>query len=103
MGPPIEVRRAHPGRAWRVQTSREVSMSATTAPETQVPSGPRGPGSRRTKTREGWRNRLANFDRHYVPYLLVAPFFVLFLVFGLFPLVFNGVVAFRNWRLDDPD
>ena len=77
-------------------------MSATTAPETQLPSGPRGPVSRRTSTRIGWRNRLANFDRRYVPYLLVAPFFILFLVFGLFPLIFNGVVAFRNWRLDDP-
>jgi cellobiose transport system permease protein len=49
-----------------------------------------------------WRNRLHRFDMRYTPYLLVAPFFLLFLIFGLFPIVFNGVVALRNWRLDDP-
>jgi cellobiose transport system permease protein len=37
-----------------------------------------------------------------MPYVLISPFFLLFLAFGLFPLLFNGVVAFRTWRLDDP-
>jgi cellobiose transport system permease protein len=37
-----------------------------------------------------------------MPYLLILPFFLLFAVFGIFPLLFNGVVAFRTWRLDDP-
>jgi cellobiose transport system permease protein len=32
----------------------------------------------------------------------VAPFFILFGVFGLFPLIFNAVVSVRTWRLDDP-
>ncbi|GAB1642686.1 carbohydrate ABC transporter permease [Krasilnikovia sp. MM14-A1259] len=50
----------------------------------------------------GWRNRLYRFDTTRTPYLLIAPFFVLFAVFGLFPIVFNGVVALRHWRLDDP-
>ena len=36
------------------------------------------------------------------PYLLIAPFFVLFAVFGLFPLLYNAVVSLRTWRLDDP-
>ncbi|SCL49930.1 carbohydrate ABC transporter permease [Micromonospora peucetia] len=49
-----------------------------------------------------WRNRLYRFDVRYAPYLLIAPFFLLFAVFGLFPIVFNGVVALRHWRLDDP-
>lgn len=48
------------------------------------------------------RNRLHRFDMRYTPYLLVAPFFLLFLFFGVFPLVFNGVVSLRTWRLDDP-
>jgi cellobiose transport system permease protein len=43
------------------------------------------------------------FDTKRTPYLLVAPFFLLFAVFGLFPIIFNGVVALRNWRLDDAD
>ncbi|MCI4064668.1 sugar ABC transporter permease [Micromonospora sp. R77] len=49
-----------------------------------------------------WRNRLYRFDMRYMPYLMIAPFFLIFLVFGLFPLLFNGVVSLRNYRLDDP-
>ena len=49
-----------------------------------------------------WLSRLYRFDIRYMPYLLILPFFLLFAVFGIFPLLFNGVVAFRTWRLDDP-
>ncbi|MFL6098664.1 MAG: carbohydrate ABC transporter permease [Actinomycetales bacterium] len=38
----------------------------------------------------------------YSPYLFIAPFFVLFGVFGMFPLLFNAVVSLRTWKLDDP-
>jgi cellobiose transport system permease protein len=41
--------------------------------------------------RLGLRERLA-------PYAYVAPFFVLFLVFGLFPLLFTFYVALFNWN-----
>ncbi|MEH0818706.1 MULTISPECIES: carbohydrate ABC transporter permease [unclassified Micromonospora] len=79
-------------------------MSTTRA--APAPSGRRaapgrggsGPGERRLT----WRNRLYRFDMRYMPYLMIAPFFLLFIVFGLFPLVFNGVVSLRNYRLDDP-
>ncbi|BAL92347.1 putative cellobiose ABC transporter permease protein [Actinoplanes missouriensis 431] len=43
------------------------------------------------------------FDTKTVPYLLIAPFFLLFAVFGLFPIIFNAVVSLRNWRIDEPD
>jgi cellobiose transport system permease protein len=33
------------------------------------------------------------------PYLYVAPFFVFFAAFGLFPLAFTAWVALRDWRL----
>jgi cellobiose transport system permease protein len=49
-----------------------------------------------------WNNWFYRFDTKSTPYLLVAPFFLLFAVFGLFPIVFNGIVALRHWRLDDP-
>ncbi|WP_027344709.1 carbohydrate ABC transporter permease [Hamadaea tsunoensis] len=69
-----------------------------------VTSLPEAPGTERPPARKrSWRHRLLRFDLHYTPYLLIAPFFLLFLVFGLFPTIFNGVVAFRNWRLDDPE
>jgi cellobiose transport system permease protein len=52
--------------------------------------------------RARWRSRLTRFDMVVTPYLLIAPFFVLFAVFGLFPLLYNAVVSMRTWRLDDP-
>src|SRR3954468_24925852 len=55
-----------------------------------------------TPERARWRSRLSRFDMVVTPYLLIAPFFVLFAVFGLFPLLYNAVVSFRTWRLDDP-
>ncbi|GAA1829031.1 sugar ABC transporter permease [Luedemannella flava] len=33
------------------------------------------------------------------PYLYVAPFFVLFAAFGLFPLIYTAWVSLRDWRL----
>jgi cellobiose transport system permease protein len=45
------------------------------------------------------RNRLARLDIKASPYLCVAPFFVLFAVFGLYPLGYTFYVATRNWTL----
>ncbi|MFV2020469.1 carbohydrate ABC transporter permease [Micromonospora sp. LOL_023] len=50
-----------------------------------------------------WSNRLHRFDMRYMPYILISPFFLLFIAFGLFPIIFNGVVALRHWRLDDAE
>lgn len=58
--------------------------------------------SGRKRTSMSWRNRMHRFDMRYTPYLLIAPFFLLFVVFGLFPLIFNAIVSLRTWRLDDP-
>ncbi|MGT2950858.1 cytochrome C biogenesis protein [Streptococcus cuniculi] len=33
----------------------------------------------------------------YVPYLFISPFYILFLIFGLFPIVFAGILAFNKW------
>jgi cellobiose transport system permease protein len=60
--------------------------------------GPPQPKQERAR----WRSRLTRFDMKVTPYLLIAPFFLLFIVFGLFPLLYNGVVSLRTWRLDDP-
>ena len=34
----------------------------------------------------------------WAPYVFVAPFYVLFAVFGLFPLVFSLYLAFQSWE-----
>lgn len=79
-------------------------MSTRAAPARPV--GDRSPGgqgpARGGREPMSWRHRLHRFDMRYTPYILVAPFFILFIVFGLFPIGFNAVVALRTWRLDDP-
>jgi multiple sugar transport system permease protein len=34
----------------------------------------------------------------WAPYVFIAPFLVLFAVFGLFPLAFSGLLAFHTWE-----
>jgi cellobiose transport system permease protein len=45
------------------------------------------------------RHRLSAFDVKASPYFYVAPFFVLFAVVGLFPLVYTFVVSLYDWHL----
>jgi cellobiose transport system permease protein len=45
------------------------------------------------------RIRLARLDIKASPYLYVAPFFVLFAIFGLYPLGYTLYVATRDWKL----
>lgn len=47
----------------------------------------------------GLRGRLSRADTTLSPYLYIAPFFLLFLVTGLFPLVYTGWVALHDWDL----
>ena len=46
-----------------------------------------------------WRTRLSKWDIKYSPYAYVAPFFLLFGLVGLFPLVYTFVVSLNNWNL----
>lgn len=46
-----------------------------------------------------WRSRLSRWDVKYSPYAYVAPFFLLFGLIGLFPLVYTFVVSLNNWNL----
>src|SRR5690606_1806561 len=70
--------------------------AATTAPPAStagpVPS-PAPPSPRRG------RGRLGRLDHTVSPYLYIAPFFLLFFVTGLFPLVYTGWVALHDWDL----
>ncbi|RMB61735.1 carbohydrate ABC transporter permease [Tessaracoccus antarcticus] len=45
------------------------------------------------------RQRLSRADVRYSPYLYVAPFFVLFALVGLFPLLYTFVVSLNDWNL----
>ncbi|MGW5053824.1 carbohydrate ABC transporter permease [Actinokineospora sp. NPDC004072] len=62
----------------------------------------RGPG---VPARPGLRDRLARWDVRFSPYLYVAPFFVVFGIVGLFPLLYTGYVSLFDWELieDSPE
>jgi cellobiose transport system permease protein len=53
-------------------------------------------------SRRGMRMRFRRLDRKASPYLYVAPFFVLFAVFGLFPLAYTGWVSLTDRNLLSP-
>ncbi|WP_007026686.1 carbohydrate ABC transporter permease [Saccharomonospora iraqiensis] len=67
------------------------AVETTTAPEgTSSPSGP------------SWRDRLNRADVRWSPYLYVAPFFVIFGIVGLFPLLYTAYVSlFERGLIDD--
>ncbi len=62
-------------------------MTTTTPRPTVIASkGPPAPARRATRLRQFWPQ-----------YLAVAPFYVLFAIFGLFPIVFSIVLSFADW------
>jgi cellobiose transport system permease protein len=63
---------------------------------TEPGGGPGRPGI------SSWRVRLARLDIKATPYGLVAPFFLIFLAFGLFPLVYTAFVSLHKWSLLSP-
>lgn len=52
----------------------------------------------RPARRVGWGQRLSRWDIKISPYLYISPFFILFAIFGAFPLFFNIVVALHDWH-----
>jgi cellobiose transport system permease protein len=59
----------------------------------------------RTSPRPTLRHRLSRWDVKVSPYLYIAPFFILFGVVGLFPLLYTAYVSLFDWEAgaDDPD
>lgn len=49
--------------------------------------------------RSGWRSTLFRLDTKASPYVYVAPFFLCFAAFGLFPLIYTGWLSFHSVRL----
>ncbi|GAA4458981.1 carbohydrate ABC transporter permease [Phytohabitans houttuyneae] len=71
-----------------------MSLSATTAPPSRgAPSKHAQPRRRR-----GY-SRFTRLDMKYSPYLYVAPFFVLFGIFGLYPMLWTLWMSLHDWDL----
>lgn len=49
--------------------------------------------------RPAWRQKLSLLDVRISPYLFISPFFLLFLVTGLFPIAYTAWVSLHHWDL----
>lgn len=70
-----------------------MSHSTTAAPPT--PTAPPPPGD----TPKRWRLSLARLDLRYSPYLYIAPFFLVFGIFGLYPMLRTAWMSLHDWDL----
>jgi cellobiose transport system permease protein len=64
------------------------------------PSPPSAPPSRRQLGRGA---RLTRFDMKASPYAYIAPFFILFGAFGLYPLLYTAYLSLHKWTLTGGD
>lgn len=70
-----------------------ISTPARPVPGERTP--PPGPGT----PRRSWRTRLFQAEERTAPYVYVAPFFLLFAAFGLFPLVQTAWISLHSYKL----
>jgi len=68
---------------------------AVTAPSPSVAAPPPA----RSPRRIGFSQRLGRWDVKLSPYLYISPFFILFALTGLFPLIYTAVVSVYEWNL----
>lgn len=74
-------------------------MSLTISPPEVDGAQEPTPASLRRRERSPLRQRLSRLDVKASPYLYIAPFFILFGLIGLFPLVYTFVVSLYDWHL----
>jgi cellobiose transport system permease protein len=68
-----------------------------TTTQLRSPSTPPAPAPARSPRRIAFGNRLAKWDVKVSPYLYISPFFILFVIVGLFPLLYTGYIAMLNF------
>jgi cellobiose transport system permease protein len=72
-----------------------VTSTAVRPPDTPPAAGPAAPGNRARRPHRGRGGR----EEQAAGYAFVAPFFIVFGVFGLFPMVFTLWVSLHEWNL----
>ncbi|GAA2125480.1 carbohydrate ABC transporter permease [Glycomyces algeriensis] len=55
-----------------------------------------------TAPRLTWRERLTRIDVKAMPYALVSPYFILFAVFGVFPMGYTLYASLHAWKIGNP-
>jgi cellobiose transport system permease protein len=58
-------------------------------------------GAKKPSPRPTFRQRLSRWDVRYSPYLYIAPFFVVFALVGVFPLLYTAYVSLYDWEIGD--
>lgn len=71
-------------------------MSTTSLQQSSGQGSPPSPGPTPTPP---FRQRMAALDVKVSPYLFISPFFLLFILVGLFPLAYTAVVSVNEWGL----
>lgn len=71
-------------------------MATSTAPR---PPAPVVIDDDRPPRKIGFRQQLGKWDVKISPYLYISPFFVLFAIVGLFPLLYTAWVSVHDWSL----
>ncbi|WP_224278072.1 carbohydrate ABC transporter permease [Nocardioides lacusdianchii] len=72
-------------------------MTRTDAPAGEVLATSPATGSPVPPPGLTWRQKLSHWDFRFSPYLYVVPFFALFLVIGVYPMVYSGYLSFFSW------
>ncbi|MGO1285838.1 MAG: carbohydrate ABC transporter permease, partial [Brachybacterium sp.] len=67
------------------------------SPGSSGPPPDSGPAPRRP--RPAWRTALTRLDMRFTPFLFISPFFVLFIITGLFPILYTAWVSLHDWDL----
>ncbi|MFJ3924835.1 carbohydrate ABC transporter permease [Streptomyces sp. NPDC090022] len=79
-------------------------MADETTGTAVLPTSSRAPREDRAgRAGPAWRSRRYRWDLRLSPYAFVAPFFLFFAAFGLFPLLYTGWAALHQVELTDPD
>jgi cellobiose transport system permease protein len=60
-------------------------------------------GEQPRQSRPSWRSRLWRFDDKASPYAYIAPFFLVFGAFGLYPLIYTGWIALHRVEMTGLD
>ncbi|MFC3494504.1 carbohydrate ABC transporter permease [Glycomyces rhizosphaerae] len=59
--------------------------------------------TQKTAPRLTWRERLTRADIKITPYALVSPYFLLFAVFGVFPMGYTLYASLHEWKIGNPE
>ncbi|GAA3489333.1 sugar ABC transporter permease [Streptomyces cremeus] len=78
------------------------SVQAPPSPEGAEGGAARRGAAKSAGARGAWRSRRYRWDMKFSPYAYVAPFFVFFVAFGLFPLLYTGWASLHQVELTAP-